>query len=200
MKRLRMTKTVLARRRKDLAGYGRALPSLELKRQQLVVELAAERRAADLLRAEAGRLRQSARAIRFAADGDIALEPLVRIVAVTRGHESLLGIALPAIEHVEWDAQPPTEFYPPWVDAALAAARSLAEALLRIDVADRRCDLVSRALRKVIQRINLLERVLIPSARQDIARIATFLADAERMATARTKLLVTRRAARKLAL
>ncbi len=200
MTRLRMTKTALAQRRRELAGYARALPSLELKRQQLVIELAAERAGAARLRAEAERLGQRARAIRFAADEDIALAPLLRIESVAEGSESLLGGSLPTIGLIAWAPCPSTEAFPPWIDAALGTARALAETRLRADVAKARCDLVERTLGKAIQRINLLQRVLIPQARRDIVRISTFLADAQRMAVGRTKLLVSRRTARTAAL
>ena len=196
-----MTKAALAGRRRDLAVYQRALPSLELKRQQLVLDLAAERAAAELLDEEAGRLGERARAIRFAADRDVALEPLLAIAGVERREEMRLGIALPVISHIDWvpGASTPnasSDDYPPWVDAALRVTRGLAETRLRIETARARIGRIERALRRAVQRINLLQQVLMPEARRDIAHIATFLADGQRMATARSKLLVARKAAR----
>lgn len=193
MSRLRMTKAALAGRRRDLAVYQRALPSLELKRQQLVLDLAAERMAAVQLDEETARLVGQARAIRFAADRDVALEPLLAIIDVARGEEMRLGVALPAIGPISWASNAVPEGFPPWVAAALAVTRGLAEARLRAEVAQARVEHIERALRRAVQRINLLQQVLMPRARHDIAHIATFLADGQRMATARSKLLAARK-------
>lgn len=196
MSRLKMTKSALAERRRQLATYLRALPSLELKRQQLVVELAAERGALAGFEAKAASLTDHAGELRFAADRDIAFESFVAISAIARWQESRLGIGLPAIGRVEWCEAAPGAEFPPWVDAAIRIVRDLAETRLRIEVALERAARLDLALRKTIQRINLLQQVLIPQARRDAAKIATFLADGQRMAIARTKLVVARRAAR----
>ena len=191
-----MTKGALAQRRQQLATYDRALPSLELKRQQLLIELSAERKAVSRLREQSDTLRQRAREIRFAADRDIQLEHLLAISNVTYGSQARFGIELPTFDRIDWAEESPTAEFPPWVDAALQITRSLAETALRIEVVEARCEAIDRALRKAIQRINLLQRVLMPQAREDIVRISTFLADGQRMAISRTKLLVARRAMR----
>ncbi len=165
MSRLRMTKAALAGRRRDLAVYQRALPSLELKRQQLVLDLAAERMAAVQLDEETARLVGQARAIRFAADRDVALEPLLAIIDVARGEEMRLGVALPVIGPIGWASNAVPEGFPPWVAAALAVTRGLAEARLRAEVAQARVEHIERALRRAVQRINLLQQVLMPRAR-----------------------------------
>lgn len=195
MSRLRITKAELALRKQQLAGYQRALPSLELKRQQLVIDLAAAQATSARLAGEAERLIGRAGDLGFAADEDVAIAPLIALAGVTRGSETRLGILLPVIDRIEWAPLPPPDAYPPWVDAAIGIARALAEARLRHEVAEARADRLDQALRKTIQRINLLQQILMPQAKRDIAKIGTFLADAQRMAIARTKLAVARRAA-----
>jgi V/A-type H+-transporting ATPase subunit D len=193
MTQLRMTKAALATRRRDLAAYDRALPSLDLKRQQLLIDLTAERAAAAREDGAIAALTARAGAIRFAADMRVGLESLLAIRAVARGGEVRLGTPLPTLGAIDWAPIALSDAYPPWVHAALDTARGLAEARLRRDVALARAARLDAALRKTIQRINLLQQVLMPQARRDIARIAAFLADGQRMAVARTKLIVAHR-------
>jgi V/A-type H+-transporting ATPase subunit D len=196
MTQLRMTKAALAERRRDLASYARALPSLDLKRQQLLIDLTAERAAAAREEEAISVLRARAGAIRFAADMRVALEPLLAISAVSRGSEIRLGIPLPTLGAIDWAPVPVGDAFPPWVHGALGCARGLVESRLRREVALARAALLDRALRKTIQRINLLQQVLVPQAKRDIARVSAFLADAQRMAVARTKLIVAHRPGR----
>lgn len=194
MSRLRMTKSALAQRRREIASYQRALPSLELKRQQLLVDLLAERVAAQRQREAMDRLMDRARAVRFASDRDVALPKKLHIAAVARSTQTRLGTDLPVIGEIAWDeAGTEAESRLPWIDAAVAIARGLAETDLRLEVAEDRVGRLQLALRKTIQRINLLQQLLIPTARKDIARITNFLADGQRMSMARTKLLVAQR-------
>ena len=45
-----------------------------------------------------------------------------------------------------------------------------------------------RAVRRITQRVNLFEKILIPNAQKNIQRIRIFLGDAERSAVVRSKL------------
>jgi V/A-type H+/Na+-transporting ATPase subunit D len=50
------------------------------------------------------------------------------------------------------------------------------------------------AVRRVTQRVNLFEKVLIPNAKQNIARIQIFLSDVERAAVVTSKIAKGKRA------
>ena len=63
----------------------------------------------------------------------------------------------------------------------------------------RRGALLDAALRKVTQRVNLFEKVLIPRARDNIRRIRIYLGDAERAAVVRSKIAKRKRAAEGMA-
>ncbi|MBC7158910.1 MAG: hypothetical protein H5U21_02535, partial [Porphyrobacter sp.] len=82
---------------------------------------------------------------------------------------------------------------PVWYDRALELIRALAEAALACEAAQGRVAALGEALKRAVQRVNLLEQVLIPRARRDITRIGIFLADNERTALARAKLAAARR-------
>ena len=49
------------------------------------------------------------------------------------------------------------------------------------------------AVRRITQRVNLFEKVLIPQAEENIQRIRIFLSDAERTAVVRSKIAKAKR-------
>jgi V/A-type H+-transporting ATPase subunit D len=51
------------------------------------------------------------------------------------------------------------------------------------------------AVRRVTQRVNLFDKVLIPGAKRDIARIRIFLSDLDRSAVVTSKMAKAKRAA-----
>ncbi len=194
MTRLRMTKAVLTARRQDLSTYLRALPSLELKRRQLLAELTAERAECERLDARIEALERDAEAVAPAAEEAETLDGLMRIVRIVETRRARLGLSLPVLGGVEWSM---TDYSladrPPWVDGALEIARAIAEATLERRFARDRAAVLNEALARSTQRINLLQQRLVPEARRDIARIVVFLADGERTAVARAKLARRRR-------
>jgi V/A-type H+-transporting ATPase subunit D len=59
---------------------------------------------------------------------------------------------------------------------------------VRVDIAEQRTDALAVALRRVTQRVNLFDKVLIPRAEENIRRIMIFLSDQERAAVVRSKI------------
>ena len=59
----------------------------------------------------------------------------------------------------------------------------------------RRLALLDEAVRKVTQRVNLFEKVLIPRTKEHIRKIRIYLSDAERAAVVRSKIAKRKHAA-----
>lgn len=189
-----MTKGALASRRRELALLERALPSLRLKRQQLRIEGDKAREALAQATVHRQALLREAEALPVTGSDAEALAPLLMLDAVERGSERRLGVDLPVIHAVRWSqAAYSLADTPVWYDRALELIRALAEAALACEAAQGRVAALGEALKRAVQRVNLLEQVLIPRARRDIARIGIFLADNERTALARAKLAAARR-------
>ena len=71
--------------------------------------------------------------------------------------------------------------------------KDVAEARLRVQVAAERVRILQQAVRRTTQRVNLFDKILIPTARQTIRRIQIFLGDEERSAIVRSKLAKAKR-------
>ena len=84
---------------------------------------------------------------------------------------------------VEFDEKPYSILSTPfWLDELVACIKDVATYRLRLQVYRARVSRMEGAVRRVSQRVNLFEKVLIPNARRDIARIKIFLSDIERAA------------------
>jgi V/A-type H+-transporting ATPase subunit D len=201
MARLALNKSSLSKLSRQLRTFERYLPSLDLKRKQLMAERA---------RAQASvqRTRQAVEALRtriaedlpMLANREIELAKLVRLTSVRVGEENVVGTRLPVVEDKTIEVRDYGYLEKPhWVDRVADELRHMLELQLRLAVERRRGVLLEEAVRKVTQRVNLFEKVLIPRAREDIRKIRIFLSDAERSAVVRSKIAKRKRLAEGMA-
>jgi V/A-type H+-transporting ATPase subunit D len=66
--------------------------------------------------------------------------------------------------------------------------KQMVEQKTRVQVATQRVRLLEQAERRVTQRVNLFDKILIPTAKKNIKKIQIYLADAERAAVVRSKM------------
>ena len=198
MAKLALNKSSLARESTQLAEYKRFLPSLELKRLQIMAERAkAKGTLARLERDYEQRFRDLAAELPMIANTHVPLEGLVRLNAAVRGEQNLSGTILPVLEDIDVE----TESYsllarPHWVDPYVVGMRDLLHLNLEREVARERIAKLAEAEAVISRRVNLFEKVLIPRAAQNIKKIRMALADAERDAVVRAKISKRKTAAR----
>jgi V/A-type H+-transporting ATPase subunit D len=77
---------------------------------------------------------------------------------------------------------------PFWVDLLVENLQHLAKLTILKQVRQERVNLLEHASRKITQRVNLFEKVLIPQAQNNIRKIVIFLSDQERAAVVRSKI------------
>lgn len=196
MARLQLSKSALSREQRNLKTYQRFLPSLDLKRQQVMAErnkavrrLAQSRRDIDALRKAAGDTNP------MLANRDVDLTHLAKITDVSLGVENVVGTRLPTLEAVAIDVRDyPLMGKPFWVDSAAKLLCQMLELRVRAQVEERRLALLEQAVKTITQRVNLFDKVLIPRARQNIKRIQIYLSDLETAAVVRSKISKRKRA------
>lgn len=192
-----MNKGALKHQRDQLVVYERFLPSLDLKRQQLLTELRAAKEALTTGERELDAFQVTLGGLMaLVGSSGLDLSQLVRVHRLDIGEENRLGVRLPVLGAVECrTADYSTLAMPFWVDALAAALGKAAAVRLAQQVRAERVRRLSAAVRKTTQRVNLFEKVLIPTARENIRRITVFLADGERAAVVRSKIAKARHAA-----
>lgn len=190
MARLSLNKTALHREQFRLRQFQQLLPSLDLKRRQLIAERLHARETLHDSEAELDALVARVRnRLPMAGDHTLKIENLARVTRVRLREHNLLGVHLPSLEGIEIElADYPTLTTPHWLDHYREALREALELTVRLQVKRERLRRLERAVTRVTQRVNLFDKVLIPRTREHLRRIRLHLADGERSAVVRAKL------------
>jgi V/A-type H+-transporting ATPase subunit D len=190
-KKIKLTRPELKRQRDALTRFERYLPMLKLKQQQLQLTIRQvhqeQRRAAAALHEARARVAAYEAVLRDRAGLDV--RGLAKPSEVRTGTVNVAGVTVPTFQDVAFPAAAYSLFAtPPWVDRALADLRSRSRRQAEADVLDRQYRLLARELVKIIQRVNLFEKVMIPAAREAIRRIRIHLGDEMTAAVGRAKI------------
>jgi V/A-type H+-transporting ATPase subunit D len=201
MARLALNKSSLSKLTRQLVTFERFLPSLDLKRKQLMAERARAQVALQRTGQEMAMLRESiAGRLPMLANREIELADLVQLKAARLGEENVVGTRLPVLQGVEVQLRDYGYLVKPhWVDRLSDELTAMIELHVRLTVERRRVALLEEAVRKVTQRVNLFEKVLIPRAKEHIRKIRIYLSDAERAAVVRSKIAKRKHAAEGMA-
>ncbi|MBW2057570.1 MAG: V-type ATP synthase subunit D [Deltaproteobacteria bacterium] len=194
MAKIALNKGALQRERDQLRLYQRLLPSLDLKRRQLTVELDRAQGQLARDRVEVERLGTlTGEQLPMLANPEIDLSGLVHMESVRIVDENVVGVRLPLLKEVICTARRYSMIVMPhWVDVLVDQLKQMAELRVRVEVAAERVRRLDRAVRRTTQRVNLFEKILIPTAKKNIKYIRIFLGDAERAAVVRSKIAKAR--------
>lgn len=187
---LALNKTALKQQRDKLTMYERFLPSLDLKRQQLLADYQQSKRILARTEQEIAEVIDSQTGL-FSLLGasEQELADLVRIEELVVNEENVLGVRLPVLDEVRFRVKKYSMLAKPfWVDLLLELLQTVARLRVRRDIEQRRVSRLRNAVRRITQRVNLFEKVLVPQAESDIQRIMIHLADTERAAVVRSKI------------
>lgn len=196
--RLSLNKHSLKQQRDHLRLYKRFLPSLDLKRQQLLgawkearLRLAGAEREIELYQDS---LDQILPLLGSSTLRTRDLSALVHVTEVVIDEENIVGTQVPVVCRVEFvRTEYSTLTLPFWVDQLVDCLEDLAKLRIHQQVHQERADRLGVAAKKITQRVNLFEKVLIPTANDNIKRIRVALSDEDRAAVVRSKLAKRKR-------
>ena len=190
MAKLTLSKSGLQKQREDMRLYERVLPSLDLKRMQISGELKRARQQLAEAEAEVKKLNvRVAEQLPMLANRDIDVSGLVQVESFRIEEENLVGVKLPKLVEIKCHvAEYSMLAKPHWVDMLVEQLKQMVEQKTRVQVAAERVRLLEQAERKITQRVNLFDKILIPTAKKNIQKIQIYLADAERAAVVRSKI------------
>jgi V/A-type H+-transporting ATPase subunit D len=196
MGRLALSKSSLSTQNRRLKTFERYLPSLDLKRRQLIAERAKAARAIEATEEEIADLREQVEeGLPMGSNEEVNIEDLMHIARLELGEENVMGVRLPRVEGIELKR---TDYAllakPEWVDGFAWRMEQMLQLRVRMQVELRRLALLDEAVRTITQRVNLFDKVLIPQTRDNIRRIQIYLADGERAAVVRAKIAKGKRA------
>jgi len=190
MATLALNKTSLHKENERFRTFKRFLPTLDLKRKHLLMERAKAAATLARIEAELAAIEGTVAAqLPMVSNELVDLTKLVEVTAVELAEENVVGVHLPVLKSCKCQTRPYGYLTRPhWVDAVAGRLREVLELRIRIQVARRRYELLEVAARKITQRVNLFEKVLIPRTKLNIKRIRLFLSDAERISVVQAKI------------
>ncbi|MFA5410682.1 MAG: V-type ATP synthase subunit D [Candidatus Omnitrophota bacterium] len=190
MSKIKLTKGELKRQRDALSQYKRYLPTLQLKKQQLQLEIAGQLN----LLSEKERLAEKKEEVIQLWAGLLTeniggLKEWVSPLNVVRGEKNVAGVSLPVFEKVDFpEAEYDLFSLPLWVDFAAAALRELVSLKKEIETIEEGVAILRQELRITTQRVNLFEKVKIPEAEEAIRLIKIYIGDQMSNAVGRSKI------------
>jgi V/A-type H+-transporting ATPase subunit D len=190
MSKLVLSKSGLHKQRENMRLYERVLPSLELKRMQLTSELKRARKRLDNARVDEDMLKQRvALQLPMLADREMDLSGLVDVESIDIDEENMVGLRLPTFVDVRFRVAPYSMLARPhWTDVLTDRIKQMVSQKVRVQVMTQRVHLLEQSARKITQRTNLFEKILVPQAKRNIRKIQVYLADADRAAVIRSKI------------
>ena len=169
MAKLKLTKTELKAQMDDLKRFNRFLPTLQLKKQQLQLEI---RKSQSLFEENERKFKElRARLSRWTAllgDENIVelITGTVKIKRIVAGENNIAGVNVPIFERVEFSVKEVdlfnTEFY---VSAAIDAVQQLISILEAGKILRRQYELLQKELPTTTQQLNSFEKVKIPDGK-----------------------------------
>jgi V/A-type H+-transporting ATPase subunit D len=190
MAKLKLSKQSLHHQQEQLKLYKRLLPSLDLKRRQLTMEAqkAQEEHAAAVAQIDALETRIGEE-LPMLADEGLYLRDLVVVKGYKLGEQNIVGVRLPVLESLDCQvAEYSPLATPAWLDILVQRLKDAKTCRLRAEIATQRLDILRLQLRRITQRVNLFDKILIPTARSNIQRIRIYLGETERAAVVTSKL------------
>lgn len=190
MPEIKLTKNELRSQQNRLQQLQKYLPTLQLKKAMLQSEVMDAR-------VEIAKCEEEFAGLDAEVDGYAVLlgEKLsfdirdsAKIKQVNKRYENIAGVEVPYFESIVFEDFSYSLFdTPAWVDGAAIGLRRLAEARIRIRIAEEKKAALEKELREVSIRVNLFEKILIPRSVRNIKKIKVFLGDQQLAAVSQAK-------------
>ena len=192
MAKIKLTKTELKSQQDALKQYNRFLPTLQLKKQQLQMEIRNSIEQLEENRREQKRYTEKLRSFIAVFSDKLFVESLQGIVvlkSVESSSANIAGVNVPVFERAIFENKKYDYFSTPWIfDDAVASLEGLVALREAGKIIEEQHRLLNIELRTTTQRVNLFEKVKIPECKENIRKISIQLSDLSTAAVARSKI------------
>lgn len=190
MEKIKFTKGELKKQRDALKQYQRYLPTLQLKKQQLQIEILRQRILLDKTKGEFLKKQEIAKGwAGLLSQEQIDLKLWIHPEEVMSGTRNIAGVNVPVYKQVKFK---PAEYdlflMPLWVDGVIDELRGLVSLREHLNLLEEEIAILKQELRITTQRVNLFEKVKIPEAGEAIRRIKIYIGDQTANAVGRSKI------------
>ncbi|QHI69203.1 V-type ATP synthase subunit D [Tichowtungia aerotolerans] len=189
MAKIKYTKNELKAQRDALTRFTRYLPTLQLKKQQLQVEMRALETQIEAKRGEENTARSDLASWVKLFSEPFDFMPYIQVDRIERSSGNIAGVAIPIFGNISFVEETPDLFETAaWVDRGIDLLRQLIRLRVERQIIEEQHRLLSDELRTTSQRVNLFEKVKIPECKENIRVIRIFMGDQQTAAVARSKI------------
>ncbi len=191
MAEIKLNKTELKQQKNLLDQLRKYLPTLQLKQQQLQVEVDS---LTPVIEEVTNRILNLKTGVEDWAElltekEDFVIYELAVVSQVATDLENIAGVDVPIFEKVEFKKVDYSLFMTPiWVDQARETMRDIVSLREEVRVIVKKQELLAEELRQTNIKVNLFEKRMIPECMENIRKIRIFLGDQEIAAICNAKI------------
>lgn len=190
MAKIKLTKGELKRQRDALKQFQRYLPTLQLKKQQLQLEIL---QLGLVLQENKQALNKKRQAIDLwiglLTEAEVNLKQFLKIQKIITHIKNIAGTDISVLDMVEFQGLDYDLFaLPLWLDLAIEAFKEVIILDKTILVTEESISILRHELRITTQRVNLFEKIKIPAAEENIRLIKIYIGDQMANAVGRSKI------------
>ncbi|MEK7172978.1 MAG: V-type ATP synthase subunit D [Patescibacteria group bacterium] len=188
--KIKLTKGELKRQRDALKHYERYLPTLQLKKQQLQLEILRQNLILDEKKKNFDIKKHAVLSWSgLLIEDKKFLKELIGFKGSIKVTRNIAGVDLPVFERSEFVMSDYDLFSTPlWVDRAIESIQQLIGLKEEIMVFEESISILRQKLRIATQRVNLFEKIKIPEAEKAILLIKIYIGDQMANAVGRSKI------------
>lgn len=189
--KIKLTKNELQKQQRNLKKFKRFLPTLQLKKQQLQIEV---RKVEVLVREKEDELKKLIEDMSswVALFSDLHEQDWLKSIRVEQVHTSqanIAGVKVEIFEDIDCFVRDYSIFSTPaWFDAAFESLKKILSLQKQVEILQATQKALQKEMRKTNQRVNLFEKVMIPRSETNIRVIKIYLGDQDRNAVGRAKI------------
>jgi len=187
---IKYTKTELRQQQIRLTQLQKYLPTLQLKKAMLQLEINGVKGQVEQLGVQLDNYSdqiQGFQKLLTSPDADNLLSSC-HVVEVKKHFENIAGVDIPIFEEVVFEKSTyalfDTSF---WLESGIHSTKNLIETREKITILREKKALLEKELREVSIRVNLFEKIMIPRTQVNIKKIKIFLGDQQLAAVSQAK-------------
>lgn len=190
MAQIKYTKTELREQQIRLVQLEKYLPTLQLKKAMLQLEINGVAQELENLHVQLDNYGQRIHHFRMLLTGSDAkdLFETCQVSEVDKRFENIAGVEIPVFEGIRFQRANYSLFDTPyWLDSAVDEVQKLITTREKSVILAEKKLLLEKELREVSIRVNLFEKIMIPRTQENIKKIKIFLGDQQLAAVSQAK-------------
>jgi len=191
MAEIKLNKTELKSQKTTLDQLTKYLPTLQLKKQQLQLEVETSKSMEEKVLNKIEKIKNSISrwAIMLSQQLTINVYEMIHIDHVKTAVENVAGVDVPVFKEVVFKPFKYSFFIKPvWIDTAYKELRKIIVEREKLKIIRKKAALLAEELRQTSIKVNLFEKRMIPQCRENIRKIKIFLGDQEIAAICNAKI------------